>query len=58
MIIYTEFYRILEEYVFGTITQGSYQELVAILCSTVASIAVIALPVMVIAKAFASLFKW
>lgn len=58
MIIYNEFYNILEQYIFGTITKGSYQELVAILVSTIASLFVVALPIVLVWKVMGSIFRW
>lgn len=48
MYIYNLFYNIFETYIFGAITIGSYQELVAILFSTFCSLMVVALPFVII----------
>lgn len=50
MVIYETFYSLLQQYIFGTIESGSYQELVAILASTIGCLFVVALPFIVVWK--------
>lgn len=50
MNIYTGIYNLLEQYIFGAITSGSYQELVAIFFSTLISLGAILVPLWLLVK--------
>lgn len=50
MNIYTGVYNLLEQYIFGTIISGSYQELVCIFFSTFISLGAILVPLWFLVK--------
>lgn len=57
MSIYQNIFNLLETYIFGTITAGSYEELVCILASTVACIYLAALPFVLVWN-FTKMLRW
>lgn len=58
MLPYEAFYNLLETYVFGPITSGSYQDLVAMLFSTAACMFLVALPFMIVFCVLRLIFGW
>lgn len=48
MPIYESCYQLIEQYVYGTVTSGSYEELVCIAFSTTACLCVMAIPFVVV----------
>lgn len=48
MIIYDTIYQLIEQYIYGSVVAGSYQELVCIMVSTAACLFIIALPFIIV----------
>ena len=47
--VYQTFYDLLNQYIFGnTVATGTYQDLICVICSTVACLVVVALPFIVV----------
>lgn len=56
MIIYDTIYNLIVQYIFGTVTSGTYQELVCILFSVGISLLVMCLPFIVVELIIKMLF--
>lgn len=50
MSIYETLYQLVEQYIFGIVAQGTYQELICILISCVGCLFVFALPFVLVLK--------
>lgn len=50
MVIYDTIYDLISTYIFGSVSSGSYEDLVCIVVSTIFSIFVLALPFLVVYK--------
>lgn len=48
MIIYDSLFNLLESYIFGTVTSGTYEELVCIIGATIGSLFLVSLPFIVV----------
>lgn len=58
MIIYNTLYELLEMYIFGSVVEGTYPDLVLITCSTIGSLFVVALPFLVVYNIIRIIGRW
>lgn len=58
MIIYNTLYELLETHIFGSVIEGTYPDLVLIICATIGSLFVVSLPFLIVYNIIRIIGRW